>query len=197
MSRPEATPEWYSISAVLGGDPAPPWALALATWICGTMAVSLPALGRAGALCPFVPRALKLASLFTCDGKTDRPSDIQRVIETAAHNFSTTCPLKDEADHLKALIVAFPTLQRRHWPALKRARTAVKPAFIADGLTLSEFHDESDDRSVRNQRICIGRSPVPSIIIRRLQIHDEIFLRSQPTLYPIFLQRLKASLSND
>lgn len=196
MSGAGTAARWYSIRAVLDGDAAPRWASALAAWVRDTVGAPLPALGRAGSLCPFVPRALQLASLFACDSLTDDPGDIRRVIEAAKRDFPTTFPLRGEADNLKALIVAFPKLQPLLWPALKAARTTVKPDFIASGLTLSEFHDGSDDRSVHNHEVRIGRSPVPCIVIRRLQTHDALFLRSQPTLYPIFLRRMKHSASN-
>lgn len=196
MSASAITTNWRSISAILDGEPAPEWAQTVAHWIRYTIGEPVAGLGREGALCPFVPRALELGSLFTCDAMTTAPRAVRGVIETAKGTFGSTFPLEGEADNLKALIIAFPHLPRSDWPTLKAARTAVKSHFIANGFTLSEFHDDSDDRSVRNPEIRIGHAPIPCIIVRRLQVHDVIFLRSQPALYPIYLRRMKASHGN-
>ncbi|MGH7070230.1 MAG: DUF6875 domain-containing protein [Acetobacteraceae bacterium] len=201
MSGPGTRPRWYGISALLAGTPGPAWALELAVWLRDTVAQKLPALGREGALCPFVPRALELASLFTCDGRTGdgwsgSVPDLVRAVASARVRFGTEFVLAGEADNLQALIVAFPGLATANWLALKAARAIVKPDLIAQGLTCSEFYPDNEDRSVHNPEIPIARSPIPSIIIRRLQPHDRIFLRSQPDLYPIFLRRMK-ELQND
>lgn len=187
---------WHNISAILEGEAAPEWAKTIAHWIRYDVGEPVAGLGREGALCPFVPRALELGSLFTCDAGTAAPGAIRDVIETARSTFDGTFPLAGEADNLKALVIAFPRLARADWPALKAARTAVKADFIATGFTLSEFHDESDDRSVRNPEIRIGHAPIPCIVVRRLQVHDVIFLRSQPALYPIYLRRMQATHGN-
>lgn len=192
MNWPEALPEWHSVTAVLAGEPAPPWVRVLATWIRDTIGAPLPPLGRVGALCPFVPRALELGSLFACEGVAENQDAIASAVEGARRGFADTFALEGEADNLKAVAVGFPKLARAKWLSLKAVRTLVKPDFIADGFTLSEFHDDSDDRSVRNSVVRIGGSPVACIVIRRLQIHDEIFLRSQPELYPIFCAQMKA-----
>lgn len=196
MSGHAARPKWYPISALLAGMPGPTWGLELAVWLRDIVARPLPALGRAGALCPFVLRALELSSLFTCDGRAGDgwagdAADLVRAAESARDNFLIQYPLAGEADNLKAVMIAFPELPPANWPALKSARATVKPGIIAQGLTCSEFYPDNDDRSVHNTEIPIARSPVPCIIIRRLQSHDRIFLRSQPDLYPIFLRRAK------
>lgn len=195
MSRPGTPPKWYGMTALLTGDNGPPWAVELALWLRDTVAEPLPAVGRAGPLCPFVPRALELCTLFACDGRTSDGwgggvPDLVRAVRSAKDRFETEFPLTGEADNLKAVIVTFPGMPPVDWPALKAARTIVKPDLIAHGFTLSEFYPNNDDRSVHNSEVPIARSPVPCIIIRRLQIHDRIFLRSQPELYPLFLQRM-------
>lgn len=196
MSRQETSPKWYCMTDLLAGEDGPAWALELALWLRDTVAQPLPALGRAGALCPFVPRALELSTLFACDGRIDehRPRgvpDLVRAVRSARGRFEIEFPLSGEADNLKAVMVAFPGMPAEDCPALKAARAIVKPGFIAHGFTCSEFYPDNDDRSVHNPEVPIARSPVPCLIIRRLQTHDRIFLRSQPDLYPIFLRRMK------
>lgn len=196
MSGAETSSEWYGMTALLAGGGGPTWAFTLAHWLRDTVAQPLPALGRAGALCPFVPRALELSSLFACDGRTGDGwtggvPDLVRAVQSAKGSFETTFPLAGEADNLKAVMVTFPGMPPEDWPALKVARTIVKPDFIAHGFTCSEFYPTNDDRSVHNPEVPIARSPVPCIIIRRLQTHDRIFLRSQPDLYPLYVRRMK------
>ncbi|MGH7119470.1 MAG: DUF6875 domain-containing protein [Acetobacteraceae bacterium] len=201
MSELVTSPKWYAMTALLAGERGPDWAFELAVWLRDTVAQPLPALGRGGALCPFVPRALELSSLFACDGRTadgwtGGVPDLVRAVQSARGCFDAKFPLTGEADNLKAVMVAFPGMRPDDWPRLKVVRAIVKPDFIALGFTCSEFYSNNDDRSVHNPDVPIARSPIPCIIIRRLQTHDRIFLRSQPALYPIYLRHVKERQDN-
>ena len=191
------TQQWHSISDILAGAAAPHWAVGLAIWVRDTIGRPLPALGRQGALCPFVPQALTLSSLFACDGMAcDELEGLVAAVERATLRFTSDFPLQGEADRLKGLMVAFPNLQRERGRLLREVRTVVKPSLIAAGLTCGEFYEDNNDRSVRNSELRIAGSPVPCVIIRRLQSHDKIFLQSQPELYQIFLRSMNSSIND-
>lgn len=169
----------------------PLWAYETASWVADTVGAPSPALGRSGALCPFVPAALETGGLglLQCDLSDSEHVDqgVSFVRETAGRfeRRAFSRPLKEAVS--MSWIVVFPLLRDKA-SVLADICLAIKPLLLSRGLTCGEFYQENSDVSVRNDQVLIARSPWPCIAIRLSTPHDELFLRRRPDLHEIFRQ---------
>lgn len=192
MNRRSQPTGWISASALMEGrvSTAPDWSREIARWLASTVMRHDAALLRPGALCPFVAPAIVKDLVFMVDGgasTTDMESIVRVLHEQRCLFLGAFSDAQDSEYMHKSLIVAFPGLLPHQWDILCDVRIAVKPSFIASGVTCGEFYPSSEDRSARNQRVRVARSPVPCVVLRYLSPHDELFLRTQPELYRLFL----------
>lgn len=165
------------------------WIQDVLDWMENTVAKPTSNIKRKGALCPFVPKALEMTSIYLTFPKK-KSEDINQLadyLKSCMVEFLETPPtMPDELAIYKSLIVAFPYLNENNAMLLKNVRSEVKPYFIQNGVTCGEFFADNLDKSVRNEDFYVAKSPVPLIAIRYLSPHDELFLKSQPELYKLF-----------
>ena len=171
-----------------------PWLPEVIDWLYNTVGKAHPQIQRSGALCPFVPPALDRDLLFLMiaeDISYDLPAMVG-YLERVRDTFLATPPNPPQKDAVyKSLLVVFPDVPKAQPDLLKQVRIALKPSLLQHGITCGEFYPTNEDRSVRNSDYRIAESPVHLIAFRYLTPHDDLFLKSQPDLYPIFLQRMK------
>ncbi|MDZ3952304.1 hypothetical protein U0X36_04975 [Bacillus thuringiensis] len=165
------------------------WMKDVVVWLENTIAKPTPHIKRKGAICPFVPKALDIDSIYLTFPK-ENMEDISQLVEYMIHcmnEFLQTAPtIPDESAIYKSFIVAFPYLNESNSSMLKTLRKEIKPYFIRNGVTCGEFFERNVDKSVRNEEFDVAKSPVPLIAIRYVTPHDELFLKSQPELYKVF-----------
>ncbi|WP_242319900.1 DUF6875 domain-containing protein [Bacillus cereus group sp. BfR-BA-01349] len=173
----------------LGIEETHSWMKELLDWIENTIAKPTPHIKRKGAICPFVPKALDIESIYLTFPK-ENMEDISQLVEYMIHCMNEfleiTPTFPDESAIYKSFIVAFPYLNKNNAELLKKVRSEVKPYFIQNGVTCGEFFEENVDRSIRNEDFYVAKSPIPLIAIRYITPHDELFLKSQPELYTLF-----------
>jgi hypothetical protein len=184
---------WIPAASIALGEhrDAPSWATALVRWMHEFVVRPHPALGRAGAVCPYLAPSLKRNLVFLTEGSPDVADAAGATDDLLTHldQFIRHPPTCDVPDHsFKCLMVAYPRLQDRTTSLLTVARTRVKSAFVRSGTTCGEFYPTSEDRSVRSDALFVARAPVAAVAIRYLSPHDELFLKAQPALYALFLQ---------
>lgn len=167
----------------------PEWARRCAEWIATTVAVADPRLGRPGALCPFVPTALRAGTLYLLPCPLpERPREaldafaLAAAARFAAHVRAESLPRGD----LLSYVVVFTAL-REDAGCLATVRASVKARLLGQGMTCGEFYPANPDTSVRNDGYLVARSPWPLLAIRQSTPHDELFLASQPELREVFL----------
>lgn len=165
------------------------WIQDVLDWMENTVAKPTSNIKRKGALCPFVPKALGMRSIYLTFPKK-KSEDIKQLtgyMKSCMVKFLEIPPtIPDESAIYKSLIVAFPYLNETNSMILKKVRSEVKPYLIQNGVTCGEFFADNVDRSVRNEDFYVAKSPVPLITIRYLSSHDELFLQTQPELYKLF-----------
>lgn len=177
-----------------------PWLPDVIDWLYNTVARAHPQLQRSGALCPFVPPALDRDLLFltVAENITYELPAMVGYLERVRDTFLATPPSPPQKDAVyKSLLVVFPEVPSAQPDLLKQVRIAFKPSLLEYGVTCGEFYPTNEDRSVRNTEYRIAESPVHLIALRYLTPHDDLFLKSQPDLYPIFLQRMKGQPDAD
>lgn len=182
--------DWLRAADLADDLPAQPaWLRELLTWVTEFVGRPRPEMSRGGDVCPFVRPALRkntiLVGISELDGG-DLAAICDELLGLRA-DFLALAPAPPDPEHVnKALVHTFPRISSAEGALLKRAREVIKPAFLEVGLTCGEFYDANEDRSVRAAELRIAASPVPCLAVRYLMPHDELFLKSQPDLYPIY-----------
>ncbi|MEV4442381.1 DUF6875 domain-containing protein [Streptomyces sp. NPDC049577] len=171
-------------------DPAaaPRWAAQTAAWIRDEVCAPAPALGRPGALCPYVPAALRRHHIELVESALpgDDPEALDAQLLALAVEFREDAAARPAAEALlRCRVVVYTALDGRG-ELLTGVRTRVKPLLLARGLTTGEFFPASPDASVRNADVTVARSPWPALALRHSTPHDELFLAGRPELHRVF-----------
>lgn len=182
------TPLALNASRVLADPAAPAWAADTARWARDELGRAVPALGRPGTLCPYMPKALReeRVELLDCPLPGVCAADLATHLKRAAREFAEEAGRLEPAEALLSCRIVVYTALAVPDRVLTEVRRRVKPLLLAQGLTTGEFFPENDDRSVRNATVPIARSPWPALVLRHSTPHDRIFLADQPELYRLF-----------
>ncbi|MGW4057590.1 DUF6875 domain-containing protein [Amycolatopsis sp. NPDC004747] len=176
-------------AAGVAADPtAPEWAVRTAGWIRDEVAAPAPALGRPGALCPYIPAALRRRRvlLVECGLPGSDPAALDGWLLARAARFRRRAAALPPAEALLSCLVVVYTAPSADGALVTGVRERVKPRLLAEGLTTGEFFPRSPDTSVRNAGLPVARSPWPALALRHSTPHDELFLAGQPPLHRIF-----------
>jgi len=167
--------EYLYPEAVAGGDAA-----RLLTWIRDYVGKPHPELGRNGAICPFVPTALRKHRLQLCIrndvGPEDDPRKLGVILLEHAREFQRRCPVRTHEDELNCIVVGFPGLTGESGTAVDFAHASQKSFLMSQGLMSSQFHSDCHKPGARNPDFELYRSPFPCLVIRPMGVHDITFL---------------------
>jgi hypothetical protein len=160
---------------------------AVADWIRTFVIRPHEELGRAGPVCPFVPRALERKTLWlAAEQVADR--GVPRVIEVVnAYKslFLGTEPTDgDDADH-KVIVVVFPDLpaDRAQGVLDEVLRELAVPSYVEDGIVFGPFYEGNEATAIHNTSFRPFQSPVPFVFVRQGVIGDwKFFLDEQDWL---------------
>lgn len=130
-------------------------------------------------LCPFVGPAIANSSLYISFRPEINGQSIDHLEELcleAMRSFEELGPF-DPPSRLKiALLIVFPNMSDGDAQILDILHRRVKNRFVESGLMLAQFHPNSTEPSVHNEKLIVGKAPVPLIAIRRMAQHDILFL---------------------
>ncbi|HEY6349040.1 MAG TPA: hypothetical protein VI636_06485 [Candidatus Angelobacter sp.] len=187
-------------------DPSSPLRC-IADWIRGFLARSHPELGRHGSVCPFVPVALELNTIWMTEVAETTASfeSISAIITEYRNVFLETEPTRGSEAMNKAFLLVFPSLTANgaDGPAIiDKVQVSLKKYFVEMGLMLGEFHAANESPGLRNPDFRPLRSPIPMLAIRHMVESDLPFLTRNfyaPHLRSVFLRsylfRLGGALS--
>lgn len=178
----------------------------LLKWLREFIGAPHPDLGRTGSICPFVPGALSLDTIWFAEVTESEPTEdsIGGVIRKYRNMFLTTEPSNAPESIDKAFLVAFPTLAARGAEGIAlidRVQYLHKPYFVDQGMMLGEFHSLNDSPGLRNPEFRPLRSPVPMLAIRLMvesdlpfMIRDKYSYAERTAFLRSYLYRLGSSL---
>lgn len=137
-------------------------------------------LGRPGAVCPFVPPAIAADSFYVAmhndvDDKTSAAS-IERLLVNYLEVFHRVPPAHPQDDLLKTIVVVFPAMSRQRALVLDAVHERMKSFFVERGMMIGQFHPLCTSPAVHNPAFANKTSPVPLVALRRLALHDILFL---------------------
>lgn len=138
-----------------------------------------PHLGRSGATCPFVPKSLKLQSIYLTIIE-DRLSlgQIISLIGRFLPEFEDLEPrLSKPTGMYKAVMFVFPWIAPSEAPLLiDQAQARLKDEFVEKGLMIGEFHAHNNTPGLHNENFYPLRTPFPTLTLRNMHPSDVIFL---------------------
>jgi hypothetical protein len=145
-------------------------------WVETFLGRTHPQLGRPGPVCPFVPRALEMGTVWMRVEHVESPriECIETAVRGYAKLFHTLPPLTGDTALLKAVLLIFPDIEQPE--LIDRAQESLKPLFIREGLMIGEFHATNDTPGLHNRNFRPLRSPYPMLAIRQLVSTDLPFL---------------------
>jgi hypothetical protein len=162
----------------------------VSTWLSDVIAQSSDKLGRKGDMCPMMRRAVDRGSVqvdvVDVSGIAGA-SALTQIVCSALERFTSLEQACDRTD-LFSYVVAFAGLEAEG-ALLDDVHAEMKDRVVARGLMFAQFHPSCDVRSVRNDDLVVGASPVPMLVFRRMAPHDIIFLRHNPAWVGAYLAR--------
>jgi hypothetical protein len=158
-------------------DPASPLRCVL-NWIRGFLARPHQQLGRKGPVCPFVPVALRLDTIWMAEvvEKTLSFERLSTIITEYRNVFLQMPPTSGPEAINKSFLVVFPSLGGDGAAVIDRVQASLKKYFVEVGLMLGEFHAANESPGLRNPDFRPLRSPIPMLAIRHMVESDLPFL---------------------
>jgi hypothetical protein len=179
----------------------------IGNWVRNYLAMPHRDLGRPGTVCPFVPEALELDTIWLTVAHTSRAEreQVEKVVAGGVELFLELEPRAGEASLFKALLILFPRIgEEEAADFIDAVQRKLKPLFVERGLMLGEFHRHNATPGLYNYAFNPLRSPVPMLAIRSMVESDLIFLMRDfdpPELRVRFLKaylnRLETKLSHN
>jgi hypothetical protein len=150
----------------------------IAQWVRDYLARPHPELGRKGSVCPFVPLAITIDTIWFAEVTDECPSfeSIAAMITACRDVFLAMEPASGPEALQKSFLVVFPTLGPDGAALVDKVQYALKKYFVDMGLMLGEFHAKNDSPGLRNEGFRPLRSPVPMLAIRHMVESDLPFL---------------------
>jgi hypothetical protein len=148
-------------------------------WLREYIAAPHPRLGRPGAICPFVQKAMNIDRLVLAfhdeiDGTSRSRLRAALLDEVAA--LKRTFPPDDPANAFASVVMVFPNLGADRFAELERLHDEMKTPVMQSLVMLSVFHDRSDKRAIHNHEFALYRSPLPCLAIRYMDVRDIAFV---------------------
>jgi uncharacterized protein DUF6875 len=178
---PPSRPRLMRISEVSQNfEPTSPLGCIL-DWIRKFLAHPHPELGRHGSVCPFVPVALGLDTIWMAEVAESRPSfeRISEIITEYRNVFLETEPKSGPEAMNKAFLVVFSSVTSNGAEGaavIDKVQASLKKYFVEMGLMLGEFHAANESPGLRNPDFRPLRSPIPMLAIRHMVESDLPFL---------------------
>jgi hypothetical protein len=149
---------------------------AVASWIKGFVVRPHADLGRAGAVCPFVPVALERKTFWLAAEQIGDLSvpDVVALMSGYTSLFRRTPPVDDDDATYKVIVVVFPDLSpdRAGGVFAEVLQELAVPSYAAAGIVFGPFYEGNTGTAIYNAAFRPFQSPVPFLFVRRGVISD-------------------------
>lgn len=176
---------------VLHAYPPPASLKAVRTWLAEYLCEPHPSLGRAGAVCPFVPSALKAGSVLLAERRFEADTGIAVVVAAVFEMLDgfEEADWPDRGASLRALVWVLAGIPEEKFHLLDEAQQTTKTEVVRRGFILGQFHPQCPETAIRNSEFMVSRAPVPLFGLRRMAFHDVLFLHSDPIWFAAYQDR--------
>jgi hypothetical protein len=150
-------------------------------------------------VCPFVGPALQSDCLYFAFhpevGDHVQEEQLEEIIADYIPKFNKLGPFDKRS--IIALCVVFPHIPAKQTKVLDIAHQNLKDRFVKEGLMLGQFHPNCDERAVYNSAFKVSVAPVPLIAMRRMSIHDILFLGANEEWFVAYSSRFGAKFDKN
>jgi heptaprenyl diphosphate synthase len=150
------------------------------------------------AVCPYIGASLKRSSLYVTfhpEIRGDSVDDVETIMIAYLNTFPTMPPCDPTQALAKALLVVFPKLPEEEARILDSVYQRIKTQFVGKGLMVAQFHRNCSVGGVHNPAVKVNNSPWPLMAIRKMDIHDIIFLDGQKDWFQEYERRFGSILT--
>jgi hypothetical protein len=170
----------------------------VANWITGFVANPHKDLGRAGPVCPFVPRALERKLLWLAPERIANQGVAEVVERLNAYRrlFLRTPPGGGGDASDKAFVIVFTDLsaqRAKDYADDLQFQTLKRLAYVNDGIVMGVFHEMNDGSAIRNPSFRPFRAPVPFVLMRRAVVRDWMFFLENEDWLRFWARRFEQS----
>lgn len=162
--------------------------------------VSEPAaeLGRTGAVCPFVPVAMREKSIefvFRYDVTARDRDQARAALLAEIDDFdATAAPTGNAGSSLASRLIVMPYADRGGWRWLDQVYESLKDHAVSAHLMIGQFHPDCEERAVRNSNFRVSRAPIALLAIRRMAPHDVLFLHDARDWFRRYQDKFKSHM---
>jgi hypothetical protein len=148
-------------------------------------------------VCPFLQAALKKNAIFMAfhpEITTDSP---RAVLEVVAEHMAHFASLSEETSSYPyhALLIIFPRLRPSCFGVLDKVHQIAKDDIVENGLMIGQFHPYCRTAATHNSAWrSVSVAPYPLIAMRKMVMHDILFLGGQKQWFREYARRYGASL---
>jgi hypothetical protein len=170
---------------------------AVADWIKAFVARPHKELGRAGAVCPFVPGALERKTLWLAPEQIAGRGveDVVELMTCYASLFLNTQPTDGEDASSKVIVVVFTDLSADRAQGLfddVLQRLAVR-SYVEAGIVFGAFYEGNEGTAIYNSSFRPFTSPVPFLFVRHGVIGDWKFFLDDENWLDLWARRFGES----
>jgi hypothetical protein len=148
-------------------------------WTEGYLAKPHAQLGRKGAICPFVKKAMALDRVFIAihdeiDGRSR--ARLRSVLLDRTDELLERFPEAPARDVAFSVVIVFPNLPEGRAALLDKMHDEMKSSLMARGVMLSPFHPRCQKPARWNPSFPVSRAPFACLVIRHIDPHDIVFV---------------------
>ena len=152
----------------------------VADWIETFVARPNKDLGRAGPVCPFVPRALERKLLWLAPEQiADRSVlDVVELMNGYRRLLLRSQPIAGDDANYKAIVIVFTDVladRAKKYFDDEQMQYLKSPSYVDDGVVMGEFHERNEGAAIRNPSFQLFKAPVPFLLMRHAVISDWMF----------------------
>ena len=166
---------------------------AVGQWITSFVAQPHPDLGRDGPVCPFVPRALELGTLWLAPERVrDRSmGEVVELVEDYQRLFLNAQPTDGDDAKYKSFVVVFTDLPETDASQFfgEVLECVAIPSYVKDGFMMGGFHEGNEGTTIYNTGFRPFTSPVPFLLMRQAVVSDWKFFLDNPVRLDLWARR--------
>lgn len=133
------------------------------------LASTNPLLGRTGAVCPFIPFALKYEKIFTLvDYRCEAELDLRDIFQQIQRD------LRQHSDPLHSYVIFFPSISKVDF--VGQIQRMFKRQFVSVGLMIGEFFQGNQSTGLHNKVFFPLQSKIPCLAFRHMVKEDIVFM---------------------
>jgi hypothetical protein len=153
---------------------------AVADWIRTFVAMPHRDLGRAGPVCPFVPRAWERKTLWLAPERiADRSvPDVVQLMNDYRKLLLRAQPVESDDATYKAIVVVFTDLsaeRAKEYLEDVQAQRLKRLSYVEDGVVMGDFHERNEASAIHNPSFQPFKPPVPFLLMRPAVVSDWMF----------------------